>query len=81
VRFNGPLGSFNHFAQDSNFNRGAYRSLEDQWAKSMKAGHVVTVKIDPQYTGGSLRPDKIDVYWTIDGVPNFRNFINKKKGN
>jgi hypothetical protein len=47
----------------------------------MKAGHVVTVKIDPQYTGGSLRPDKIDVYWTIDGVPNFRNFINKKKGN
>lgn len=29
LRFNGPRASFNHFAQDANFNRGAYRVLED----------------------------------------------------
>ena len=29
VRFNGPSDSFNHFAQDARFNRGAYRALED----------------------------------------------------
>ncbi|WP_419827366.1 DNA/RNA non-specific endonuclease [Sphingomonas sp.] len=29
VRFNGPTDTFNHFAQDANFNRGGYRLLED----------------------------------------------------
>src|SRR5690606_19572172 len=39
VRFNGPHEWFNHFAQDSNFNRGVYRTIEDSWAKDIKAGN------------------------------------------
>ena len=56
VRFNGPSASFNHFAQDANFNRGAYRVLERQWAKSLRSGHRVHVNIVPAYAGASQRP-------------------------
>ncbi|WP_254602633.1 DNA/RNA non-specific endonuclease [Sphingomonas bacterium] len=30
ARFNGPSDKINHFAQDANFNRGAYRVMEDK---------------------------------------------------
>ena len=44
-RFNGPSAAFNYFAQNSNFNRGAYRTLEDRWAGSLNAGRHVSVNI------------------------------------
>lgn len=78
VRFNGPHDWFNHFAQDSNFNRGVYRSIEDGWAKNIKAGKRVFVDIDPHYTGQSKRPDKLSIRWTIDGKEYLRELPNKK---
>ncbi|MGI4880747.1 MAG: DNA/RNA non-specific endonuclease [Janthinobacterium lividum] len=47
-RFDGPTDAFNHFAQDANFNTGAYRVLEDKWAKEGakrqgRQGHDQTV--------------------------------------
>ena len=38
-RFNGPKEWFNHFAQDSSFNRGAYAKLENSWDRAMNIGH------------------------------------------
>ena len=77
-RFNGPSEVFNHFAQDSNFNRGRYRAIEDEWAKAKRTGMKVTVKIVPYYDGSSRRPSEIDIYWNAAGwaksvkIPNRR---------
>lgn len=38
ARFNGPRDWFNHFAQDRNFNRSAYQSLENEWARTIGSG-------------------------------------------
>jgi hypothetical protein len=40
--------------------------LEDNWAKSIRAGHKVFVDIIPHYTGDSQRPDGIDIFYFID---------------
>ncbi|WP_336950897.1 DNA/RNA non-specific endonuclease [Sphingobium aromaticivastans] len=79
-RFNGPSDSFNHFAQDANFNRGAYRAMEDSWAKELRAGKKVIVEIIPKYIGTSRRPNSITVTWEIDGKHNFQFFPNEAKG-
>jgi hypothetical protein len=67
ARFAGPTDAFNHFAQDTNFNRGQYRLLEDQWAKATRAGRKVTVKIAPSYDRASKRPAVINIWFTING--------------
>lgn len=80
VRFGGPHDAFNHFAQDANFNRGAYRALEDQWAKAIKAGEHVTIDIVPHYPSGSQRPDSITVRYQIGNDAVSRTFPNDSKG-
>lgn len=66
-RFNGPSEAFNHFAQDPTFNRGSYRALEDQWARAIRAGKQVKVRIEPIYEGSSRRPSFLNVWFRIDG--------------
>ncbi|GBH31913.1 DNA/RNA non-specific endonuclease [Sphingobium xenophagum] len=80
ARFNGPGDSVNHFAQDRNFNRGAYRAMEDGWAKDLRAGKKVTVNIVPLYDGTSKRPYSLTVKWYVDGEPNIQHFDNEAKG-
>lgn len=80
ARFNGPSDSFNHFAQDASFNRGAYRVMEDQWARELRAGHKVFVDIEPLYHGTSKRPYQINVNWEIDGERTSQKFPNEAKG-
>lgn len=78
ARFNGPTEAFNHFAQDANFNRGGYRQLEDEWARDKRAGRAVTVKIVPQFSGTSVRPSTINVWWTVDGKRKSVRFLNAR---
>jgi hypothetical protein len=80
ARFNGPRERFNHFAQDRNFNRGAYRTVEDQWAKALGAGKRVFVDIVPQYKGLSRRPYSLNVVWYVDGERFSESFPNQEKG-
>lgn len=80
VRFNGPSDAFNHFAQNANFNRGAYRTLEERWARSRRDGHRIYVDIVPEYRGLSKRPFAIDVTWYESGKRHFKTFSNRKKG-
>ena len=80
VRFNGPSASFNHFAQDTNFNRSAYLALENKWAKALRGGHRVHVNIIPHYDGASRRPDRLDITWSIDGNEQYKTFPNRKQG-
>ncbi|WP_341897531.1 MULTISPECIES: DNA/RNA non-specific endonuclease [Sphingobium] len=80
ARFNGPSDSFNHFAQNSNFNRGSYRVMEDGWAKALRAGHKIFVDIEPLYHGASKRPYQINVNWEVDGERTSQKFPNEAKG-
>ena len=80
ARFNGPGDSFNHFAQDRNFNRGAYRAMEDGWAKALRAEKRVIVDIVPLYEGTSKRPYHLTVTWYVDGRKRVREFANEAKG-
>ena len=80
ARFNGPREWFNHFAQDANFNRGAYRTLEDQWAAAVKSGKRVFVDIVPHYRGTSMRPDTLSIIWIVEGKEQFASFPNERKG-
>lgn len=78
-RFNGPAEAFNHFAQDSNFNRGRYRAIEDEWAKAKRAGMKVTVKIVPRYESSSRRPSVIDIYWNAGGFEKSAKIPNRRQ--
>ena len=80
ARFNGPRDSFNHFAQDANFNRGSYRAMEDSWAKELRGGHKLFVDIEPLYHGASKRPYQLIVTWYVDGRKFFKEFPNEAKG-
>jgi hypothetical protein len=44
-RFGGLPEAFNHFAQDANFNRKRWRSLEEEWARESRAGRRVEYRI------------------------------------
>ena len=66
-RFDGPMDDFNHFAQDQNFNRGAYKQLENEWDAALKSGKTVKVDITPHYSGTSLRPEKLTLNYSING--------------
>lgn len=79
-RFNGPKDAFNHFAQNRNFNRGAYRTLEEGWAKDLKAGKRVSVDITADYAGTSRRPRSLVVHWLVDGREHTQHFNNAPKG-
>ena len=79
ARFNGPGDSVNHFAQDRNFNRGAYRAMEDGWARNLRDGKRVVVHIVPLYEGTSKRPYRIHVTWRVNGREEFRDFSNESK--
>jgi len=68
-RFDGPKDAINHFAQNGNFNMGAYRSLEHRWDKLLQEGRHVRVQLTPKYAGDSLRPESLKVKYWVDGVP------------
>lgn len=79
TRFNGPREKFNHFAQDSNVNRGRYRALEDEWARDLAKGKKVTVDIRPRFAGSSVRPYRIDVIWYANGIRRSIKILNNRE--
>ena len=64
-RFDGHGGAINMFAQDSNLNRGGYKSMENEWARELEKGNDVHVKINPIYQEGTERPHAIMGEYTI----------------
>jgi hypothetical protein len=78
ARFNGPTEAFNHFAQDAHVNRGRYRLLEDEWAREKRVQRAVRVQIVPQFSGNSVRPSTIGVWWTVDGKAKSARFLNER---
>jgi hypothetical protein len=54
--------------------------LEGKWADALAAGKDVKVEWRFEYSGSSLRPDKLDVVYTIDGVRAVQPFANAPGG-
>jgi predicted ribonuclease toxin of YeeF-YezG toxin-antitoxin module len=79
-RFDGPTDELNHFAQDMNLNRSAYKVMENEWDRALKAGKEVFVDIKPKYIGDSLRPSKLNINYLIDGNPGQTIFRNARGG-
>lgn len=52
---------------NGNLNQGAWKTMENAWAKALGEGKKVTVLIDTIYEGSSMRPSKFLVEYTIDG--------------
>lgn len=78
IRFDTPAEGLNNVPQLSEVNRGAYRALEDSWAKKIDAGHSVDVTIDFSYPHGDPTriPTGYTVEWNIDGKMYQRSFRN-----
>ena len=65
--FNGPGEKLNLVPMDGNLNKGVWKSMENSWAKALKDGKQVDVKIEPVYSGNNKRPDSFSVTYSIDG--------------
>ena len=75
-RFNGPGNLENIVPQDANLNRGEYKKLENQWAERVNVGDDVRVRIEPQYSGDSFRPDSFNIRYSINGEQFTKTFSN-----
>ena len=65
--FDGLGEKLNLVPMDGNLNKGAWKQMENAWAKALKEGKQVNVKIEPVHVGDSVRPDSFKVRYTIDG--------------
>lgn len=65
TRFNGPTDGFNLVPQHMNLNRGAWKTMENKWSKTLKQGGVVEVATSPVYLDNTRRPMAFDVMYRI----------------
>lgn len=67
-RFDGPNDLVNVLPQDANFNMGAWKSVENGWAKALENDQAVDVRISMKYVGNSTRPKTWTAETKIEGV-------------
>ncbi|WP_231887502.1 DNA/RNA non-specific endonuclease, partial [Paenibacillus jamilae] len=75
-RFGGSPELDNLVSQSRKVNLSQYKKIENQWAKALKDGKEVKVKVDIEYEGDSLRPSKFNVQYEIDGKFTERSILN-----
>lgn len=85
TQFNGSGDLDNLVAMNRDINRsgGTWFNMEKEWAKALKETppKKVTVNIEPIYSGKSLRPDRFELVYQIDGdVPKFKTIENQIGG-
>lgn len=79
-RFGGEASPMNLVPQNMNLNRGEWKAMENSWERALRAGKEVTdVTVRPVYPGSSIRPYKIEISYTIDGIEYKQAFYNKGK--
>ncbi|MCG3471806.1 DUF637 domain-containing protein [Xenorhabdus bovienii] len=79
--FNGPGEKINLVPMNGNLNKGEWKKMENSWAKDLKDGKQIDVKITPVYKSNNVRPDEINVRYSIDGGrPVIVNFNNSEGG-
>jgi len=77
--FKGPGEQINYAAMDGNLNKGAWKRMENNWAKALKGDppKKVEVNIRAFYDGENKRPSKFIVDYMIDDEPFKSTFKNK----
>ncbi|MCU6678623.1 hemagglutinin repeat-containing protein [Leclercia tamurae] len=78
--FNGPGEKLNLVPMDGNLNKGAWKQMENTWAKAVNEGKEVKVKIQTSYIGDSVRPDKFTIVYSIDGGRPIEKVFNNTPG-
>lgn len=84
--FEGSGDIDNVVAMNSQINRksGAWYEMEQEWKAALSENpprKVSNVKIEPVYSGNSLRPDKFNISYQIEGEPlRIRQIQNKAGG-
>lgn len=72
-------GEKNLFPQNSNVNRSAYKTMENQWADWTDEGYEVKLKIDLHPPGSNRPTNIISKYEVVD--PNSGDVVFKRKSN
>ena len=49
---------------NSNLNLGAWKQMENEWAKALRKGKTVKVYIEPLYDGVDIRPYKCEIEYS-----------------
>lgn len=65
TRFGGVGGLENLVTEDRFVNRGAFKSVENEWADALETGGDVTMDIMPYYSDDSQRPSALMANYTI----------------
>lgn len=77
---NGSGEKINMLPMNANLNRGAWKQMENTWAKALQDGKTVKVKIEPLFEGTNIRPDSFKIKYTIDGKTKYLDFENAAGG-
>ncbi|MGG1844056.1 DNA/RNA non-specific endonuclease [Brevibacillus agri] len=84
AQFKGPKDIDNLVPQNSQINRsgGVWYQMETEWANALNEvpPRKVTVKIEPIYSGSSMRPDAFEVVYKIEGKGTFEKTIKNQSG-
>ncbi|WHY27128.1 DNA/RNA non-specific endonuclease [Bacillus wiedmannii] len=70
--FKGSGNMDNLVPMNSNLNRGEWKKLENEWANALNDGDKVRVKITPNYSGNSKRPDSFVIRYKIGDEDRWR---------
>lgn len=84
AQFKGPKDIDNLVPQNSQINRGGgeWYKMETEWVNALneKPPKKVTVKIEPIYSGSSMRPDSFEVVYEIEGKGILEKTIKNQSG-
>ena len=81
TRFDGTAEGVNLVPQDPNLNRGAWKRMENEWARALQEGKQVKVDVEISYPPGTTsRPGAFDVTYWIDEIEHSLTFRNKPGG-
>lgn len=79
--FDGSGNLDNLVPMNGNLNKGEWKKLESMWAKQLKKGKSVEVKVKPSYKGDSQRPDSFKIEYKIGKEDwEIKRFKNKPGG-
>jgi hypothetical protein len=75
-QFKGAGEQINYVPMKGSLNQGAWKQMEQDWAKALRDGKKVEIDINPIYEGVSKRPSEIEVFYKIDGKEYIKTFPN-----
>ncbi|WP_231570559.1 hemagglutinin repeat-containing protein [Aeromonas dhakensis] len=78
--FNGPGERLNLLPMNANLNKGAWKKMENVWAKALNEGQSVKIDIRPSYISDGTRPDKFKVVYSMGGGRPIEKVFNNAPG-